>query len=96
MKQEFFKVAERRLWNEMVREGEIDRAALEDVKTPGEMMVAAAEILAISLSELEARRRLDAALHARVLSGVLTCLSQEQREAVEHGLRTWTLKDLSP
>jgi len=27
MKQEFFKVAERRLWNEMVREGEIDRAA---------------------------------------------------------------------
>jgi hypothetical protein len=109
MNQDLFKIAEGRLWSEMVREGVVERyaledglrirkafrAALEDVKTPGEMMAAVAEILAISLSEMESRRRLTAALQARVWSGLLARLPREDRETVEQDLRTWTLKDIA-
>lgn len=109
MKQNLFVIAEGRLWNEMVREGDVDRnaledglkvrkafrAALEDAKTPGQMMVAVAEIMALSLSELESRRRLSAALHSRLWTAVMGRLPKEDRESIEHGLRTWTLKDLA-
>lgn len=109
MKHDLFKLAEGRLWNDLVREGAVDRnaledglkirkafrAALEDATTPGQMMVAVAEILAVSLSELESRRRLSAALQHRLWTGLLDRLGKEDREAIEHGLRTWTLKDLA-
>lgn len=108
MKQDLLRIAEGRLWNELVREGVVDRAALEDghrirkafraaleeAKTPAQMMIAVAEILALSLSELESRRRLSAALQTRLWTAVLGRLPKEDRESVEHGLRTWTLKDL--
>lgn len=109
MKQDLLKLAEGRLWNEMVREGAVDRMALEDgqkirkafravmeeSRTPAQMMVAISEIFAIGLSELESRRRLTAALQTRILAGFLERLGQEDRESIEHGLRTWTLKDLA-
>ncbi len=109
MKHDLLKQAEGRLWNEMVREGEVDRwaledglkirkafrAALEDARTPAQMMVVVAEVLAISLSELESRRRLTAALQTRLWTGLLARLPKEDCEAIEHGLRTWTLKDLA-
>ena len=109
MSLEAYRVAERRLWNELVRDGVVERRALEDglkirkafrealdgVKSPGQMMVAVSEILAITLSELETRQRLASSLQARVWSGIAAALDEESRQKLEHGLRTVSAKDLS-
>ena len=109
MNPETYGVAERRLWNELVRDGVVERRAMEDglkirtafrealdgVKSPGQMMVAVAEILAITLSEIETRQRLSSALQARVWAGMAAALDPETRLKLEHGLLTVSAKDLT-
>ena len=109
MTTEIFLAAEKRLWSELVQEGVVERRALEDglkirtafraalegASSPGQMMVAVSEILAITMSEMETRLRLSAALQARAWEGVVAVLDDGARRALEKSLRTVKARDLS-
>ena len=109
MTNEMFLAAEKRLWSELVRDGVVERRALEDglkirtafraalegAQSPGQMMVAVSEILAITMSEMETKLRLSAALQARVWAGVAAALGDEACVRLERSLKTVKARDLT-
>jgi predicted Ser/Thr protein kinase len=109
MKENAFRITERRLWNEAVREGLLDKSAGEDplkvrkaldavakdVRLPGEIVLAVAEVLSYAVAELELRLRVNSATHRKAWAKVLDYLPEEAQEKIAHEIRTLTLKDVS-
>lgn len=109
MKENAFRITERRLWNEAVREGLLEKAAGEDplkvrkalaavskdVRLPGEVVLAVAEVLSYAVAELELRLRVNSAVHRKAWMKVLEHLPEGAQEKILHELRTLDLKDVS-
>lgn len=109
MKEDQIRVTERRIWNEAVREGLLDRAhkeegslvqkafraAAEHMKTPADAVDATSEVLAHVLAESTLRLRVHVAIQRHVIARLLAALPDKERHALEHEIRTMSLADLT-
>ncbi len=109
MKEDQIRITEKRIWNEAVREGWLDRAhkeegslvqkafraAAEHLKTPADAVDATSEVLAHVLAETTLRLRVHIAIQRRITARLLAALPEKERHALEHEIRTLSLADLS-
>lgn len=109
MKDDPFKTTEKRLWNEAIREGLLQKSMEEhgprirkalksvsqDVKNTGDLVLALSGLMAGLVAGLEVRHRVDTAILKRALGDVLARLPEDDRKAVEHDIRTPGFEDIA-
>lgn len=110
MKDDVIRTTRKRVENQAFRDGLLE-GVLDDVgrkireafkvvgreaQTLSDVAQGAGEIMALSLAELEARRRVEAALQWKALISIIKHLPEDARREVEHELRTVNLDQLDP